>query len=91
MEAFEERAAQYDKEYSLASERLERFEKSISSDNCWIKLFKRFKKAERLSEEMVDCLIDRVELYEGQVIKVIFKFQDVFEYTRDFFGRSGLL
>ena len=43
------------------------------------------------TREVADALIERVELFENDVVRVVFKFHDVFEYTRDFMEKGGFI
>ena len=90
-DVFEQRVDELDRKYSLALAELKRFEDSISSKNRWIRLFRSIEKSDKLTREVADALIERVELFENDVVRVVFKFHDVFEYTRDFMEKGGFI
>lgn len=81
----------YGKEYELLSEQLEKliaeraeYREMVSPENKWIRMMKSIRNARKLSQELVDTVIERVLVYEGSSIEIVMKYQDVFKLTRDY-------
>lgn len=49
---------------------------TLTEDNPWLKTFGRLKFPERLTKELTHWLIQRVTVYAGNRIEVVFKYQD---------------
>lgn len=81
----------YEKDYetlsrqfdSLVQERAE-YREMISPENKWIRMMKNIRDVSKLSQALVDTVIERVLVFEGGDIEIIMKYQDVFEITRDY-------
>lgn len=81
----------YEKDYemlsrqfdSLVQERAE-YREMISPENKWIRMIKNIPDVSKLSQALVDTVIERVLVFEGGDIEIIMKYQDVFEITRDY-------
>lgn len=78
----------YDDEYEMLDrqlnelmERRNAYMEAMSSDNKWITLMKGVRNAKKLTQELVDTVVDRVLVYEDRSIEVIMKYQDVYELT----------
>ena len=54
---------------------------AMSSDNKWITLMKGVRNAKKLTQELVDTVVDRILVYEDRSIEVIVKYQDVYKLT----------
>ena len=78
----------YDAEYEMLDrqlnelmERRNGYLEAMSSDNKWITLMKGVRNAKKLTQELVDTVVDKVLVYEDRSIEVIMKYQDVYELT----------
>ena len=88
-EVYESKLAQFEVEYEQAVAELDRFRENISSKNRWVRMLKGVGRSDRLTQEMVDSLIERVMLFSDKKINVVFRFEDIFVYTRDFLRKAG--
>ena len=61
-----------------AVERLERFLESISPDNKWLTMMRGVAGMTGLTQEVVDAIIEKVLVYGGGRIEVVFNYNDVF-------------
>lgn len=78
-QAFEE---QYEKLNQLLDEAIQRktsFVESISPDNKWLSMMRGATGLTKLTQELVDAMIEKIVLYKGGRIEVIFNYSDVFE------------
>lgn len=56
----------------------------------WIDKFKGFQKIETLSRNIVVVLIDKIFVYEGERVEVVFKFDDEYKWAESFIEQRGL-
>ena len=75
----------YEKQYEAlnrlldeAVERRERFLESISPDNKWLTMMRGVAGMTGLTQEVVDAIIEKVLVYGGGRIEVVFNYNDVF-------------
>jgi len=61
-----------------AVERRERFLESISPDNKWLTMMRGVAGMTELTQEVVDAMIEKVLVYGGGRIEVVFNYNDVF-------------
>lgn len=61
-----------------AVERRERFLASISPDNKWLTMMRGAAGMTGLTQELVDAMIEKVLVYDGSRIEVVFNYNDVF-------------
>ena len=61
-----------------AVERRERFLESISPDNKWLTMMRCVAGMTGLTQELVDAMIEKVLVYGGSRIEVVFNYNDVF-------------
>ena len=61
-----------------AVERRERFLASISPDNKWLTMMRGVAGMTGLTQELVDAMIEKVLVYGGSRIEVVFNYNDVF-------------
>lgn len=61
-----------------AVERRERFLESISPDNKWLTMMRGVAGMTGLTQELVDAIIEKVLVYGGGRIEVVFNYNDVF-------------
>ena len=59
-------------------ERRERFLESISPDNKWLTMMRGVAGMTELTQEVVDAIIEKVLVYGGGRIEVVFNYNDVF-------------
>lgn len=60
------------------------YEDAMSPKNLWITLMHSVRNMKKLSQELVDATIERINVYEGNRIEVVMKYQDIFELTKSF-------
>lgn len=85
---YEEELERLDKRMQDLLEKRKAYEEAVSSDNRWISGLKRIKGKKKLTQEMVDAVVDRVVIHEGRSINLVMKYQDVFDYTNMLIGRA---
>lgn len=56
----------------------------------WIDKFKGFQKIETLSRNIVVVLIDKIFVYEGERVEIVFKFDDEYKWAESFIEQRGL-
>ena len=73
---------------SLAIEKhqteLDKLLRGNSSDNEWIRYFKQYRKVASVDRVLLIMLIDRIEVYENNRFKVVFKYQDQFNLAKEY-------
>ena len=76
----------YDKEYEVLNRQLDElivrrteYQEAMCSDNKWITLMKSVRNCRKLTQELVDTVIEKVLVYEDRSLEVVFKYQDVYE------------
>ena len=42
----------------------------------WIGKIKEFREKGRLDRELVECLVDRINVYDGRKVEIVFTFKD---------------
>lgn len=77
---YETLSSQFD---SLVQERAE-YREMVSLENKWIRMMKNIQDVSKLSQALIDTVIERVLVYEGGTIEIVMKYQDIFELTRDY-------
>lgn len=65
------------------------YEDAMSPKNLWITLMRSVRNMKKLSQELVDATIERVNVYEDNRIEVVMKYQDIFEFTKSFLKGGG--
>ena len=83
---YDQAARQLEKELEEAETDRERFVQTVSMAERWIGKIKEFSEKGRLDRELIECLIDRVNVYEDRKVEIVFTFKD--EY-RDMLTRHG--
>lgn len=63
---------------------LEKIVSGKSSDNEWIHFFKQYKKINALDRVLLVMLIDRIEVFEDNRFKVVFKYQDQYNVAKNY-------
>lgn len=59
---------------------VENFERCMSGENKWLKVFLSFRNAKELTRDMAQALLERVEVYEDRRIHIIYRFRNEYEY-----------
>lgn len=59
---------------------VETFERCMSGENKWLKVFLSFCNAKELTRDMAQALLERVEVYEDRRIHIIYRFRNEYEY-----------
>ncbi|MDE7016220.1 MAG: hypothetical protein K2P65_01420 [Lachnospiraceae bacterium] len=77
---------QLEKELEEAETDRERFVQTVSMAERWKGKIKEFSEKGRLDRELIECLTDRVNVYEDRKVEIVFIFKD--EY-RDMLTRHG--
>lgn len=70
-----------DRQLNELMERRNSYVEAMSTDNKWITLMKSVRNAKKLTQELVDTVVDRILVYEDRNIEVILKYQDIYELT----------
>lgn len=70
-----------DRQLNELMERRNGYVEAMSTDNKWITLMKSVRNAKKLTQELVDTVVDRILIYEDRNIEVILKYQDIYELT----------
>lgn len=78
-QSFEEQYEKLNQLLDEAVQRKNRFVESISPDNKWLVMMRNASGLTKLTQELVDAMIEKVILYEGGRIEVVFHYHDVFE------------
>ncbi len=72
-------------EYNILVKRLEKiitqreeFKEMLETENKWDKLMKPISKADKLTSELVDAVIDAIYIYSDGTIEIKMKFNDIF-------------
>lgn len=58
-----------------------------SAESEWMEYFIKYKNINSLSRELIDNLIDNIYIYEGNKIRIKFKYEDEYNYLLDFIKR----
>ena len=56
----------------------------------WIEKFKKNRKIKELSKEVIEELIDKIEIYNKNKVKITFKYQDEYAYLLKLIEESGV-
>ena len=70
--------------YEKLSIRLNDLQEAFSTENKWITLMKSVRNAKKLSQALVDAVVDQIRVYDGGSIEVVMKYQDVYEMTGNY-------
>ena len=70
-----------DRQLNELMERRNGYVEAMSTDNKWITLMKSVRNAKKLTQELVDTVVDRILIYEDRNIEVILKYQDIYDLT----------
>ena len=79
----------YDEEVEKWNNELDRlvaennaYKEAMSPKNLWVKVMRSVKNIKKLTQELVDATIERIEIYEGGDFHIVMKYQDIFELTK---------
>lgn len=88
--------AEYEKQHEVLSRqheelvsKREAYREAISPQNKWIRMMKKAKRARKLTQELVDVLVEKVRVFKGGDIEVIFHYQDIFDLTKAYLEEMG--
>lgn len=70
--------------YEKLSIKLNDLQEAFSTENKWITLMKSVRNAKKLSQALVDAVVDQIRVYDGGSIEVVMKYQDVYEMTGNY-------
>ena len=62
-----------------------------SAESEWMEYFIKYKNINSLSRELIDNLIDNIYIYEGNKIRIKFKYEDEYNYLLDFIKRKSII
>ena len=78
----------YDQEYETLNRQLDEltarrneYQEAMSADNKWITLMKSVRNCKKLTQDLVDTVIEKVLVYEDRSIEVVMKYDDVYKLT----------
>ena len=57
------------------------YQEALSSDNKWITLMKGVRNCRKLTQELVDTVVDQIKVYENKDVELIVRYHDVYEMT----------
>ena len=79
----------YDEEVEKWNNELDRlvaennaYKEAMSPKNLWVKVMRSVKNIKKLTQELVDATIERIEIYDGGDFHIVMKYQDIFELTK---------
>ena len=77
-----------EKSEALERVRKERDEASVSGDSerAWVALFREYDGIEEVSRRVLMALVDRIYVYEGHSVEVVFKYGDEYERALKYIG-----
>ena len=52
-------------------------------------MMKKAKQARKLTQELVDAMIEKVWVFKGGDIEVVFRYQDIFDLTKAYLEEMG--
>ncbi len=73
---YDQAARQMETELKEAETDRERFVQTVSMAERWIGKIKEFREKGRLDRELVECLVDRINVYDGRKVEIVFTFKD---------------
>ena len=57
------------------------YQEALSADNKWISLMKSVRNCRKLTQELVDTVVDKIKVYENKDLELIVRYHDVYEMT----------
>ena len=57
------------------------YQEAMSADNKWITLMKSVRNCRKLTQELVDTVVDKVKVNENKDVELIVRYHDVYEMT----------
>ena len=81
-ESFSQRAAEVEKQMDALQERIEVM-KTSTADTSWTDNFKRYCNLTELDRTAVVSMIDRIMVYEGNTVEIVYRRQDEFAWQMD--------
>ena len=57
------------------------YQEALSADNKWISLMKSVRNCRKLTQELVDTVVDKIKVYENKDVELIVRYHDVYEMT----------
>lgn len=81
-ESFSQRAAEAEKQMDALRERIEVM-KTSTADTSWTDNFKRYRNLTELDRTAVVSMIDRIMVYEGNTVEIVYRWQDEFAWQMD--------
>ena len=82
--AFEKGFEALDGELDALSAKKAEFSETISDKNKWVRMLKGVKRCKKLTQGLVDAVIEKVLVHEGGAVEIVFKYQDVFLLTEKY-------
>lgn len=78
--------ATYDNQYDVLNRQLDElivrrteYQDAMRSDNKWITLMKSVRNCRKLTQELVDTVVEKVLVYEDRSLEVILRYQDIYK------------
>ena len=78
--------ATYDNQYDVLNRQLDElivhrteYQDAMRADNKWITLMKSVRNCRKLTQELVDTVVEKVLVYEDRSLEVILRYQDIYE------------
>ena len=57
------------------------YQEALSAENKWISLMKSVRNCRKLTQELVDTVVDKIKVYENKDVELIVRYHDVYEMT----------
>ena len=81
----------YEEESETWNKRLEEivaqknaYQEAMSPRNLWIKAMRKVKNIKKLTRELLDATVARIEIYDGGDIHIVMNYQDIFDLTKGY-------
>ena len=59
------------------------YQEAMSPRNLWVKVMRSVRNIKKLTQELVDAVIERIYIYDSGDIHIVMKYQDIFELTKE--------
>lgn len=81
---YDRETEQFNRQLEIIIEKRNGLREALSADNKWVKMMKSVRNKKKLTQELVDAVIEKIIVYEGGKIGITMKYQDVFEITKEY-------
>ena len=60
------------------------YQEAMSPRNLWVKVMRSVRNIKKLTQELVDAVIERIYIYDSGDLHIVMKYQDIFELTKEY-------